>query len=608
MRILQRNRLRQGTGLLLLIACMAGVCGAQTHGPLMPADGAMIDLPMLRDPSLPLREVRVVFSPATKRLWVDAMARREYDLRMNAILALADVHRRGIAEMDDVPPMLVEPLVHDPDRNVRLAAARAIADFDYKDAAAAMLEASTASSNVGLDMIAVVDPALARWDYPPARKVWLERIALSDTAPVRAAYAMRCLGQVHAEEAIDPLLSVTRDRTTSDALRLSAARALGCMADSRIRDAAESLSGSDIGLEHLLAVSLLASDINHDIVPILKRLAGSEPVVAAHALAALNRIDPGIITGQFRELADTEDPTLRAEWARAAAATPSSESIDTLASSLADPDVDIRGIARDALIHFSEEEALHAQVRRVIASAVHGDDWRSLEQAALIIGVLGIEEHADRLVELLAYDRPETRLAAAGALCRLNVDSAFPAILTRIRTLSELALESGSQPQAYNAIARESTQLLMAIGQRRYEPAADVLRRYIPKHSGFDGMARGAAIYALGRIYENNEQSDLTELFRDRLADDAPIDPESVYVRRFAAIGLGRMRTANGLTTLKDFYSAEEQITSVAGACRWALMQIEPSELPPLKPIVEHLNGYFMESITDHGTGDGHGM
>jgi hypothetical protein len=135
----------------------------------------------------------------------------------------------------------------------------------------------------------------------------------------------------------------------------------------------------------------------------------------------------------------------------------------------------------------------------------------------------------------------------------------------------------------------------MALGELRYEPAAELLIRYIPKHSGFDGMARGAALYALGRIYEDRLRADLSTLFQERLADDTPIDPESAYVRRFAAIALGRMKAADGLDTLRAFYSADVQITSIAGASRWAIMQIEGGELPPLAPMVTRPHGYFLE-------------
>ena len=61
----------------------------------------------------------------------------------------------------------------------------------------------------------------------------------------------------------------------------------------------------------------------------------------------------------------------------------------------------------------------------------------------------------------------------------------------------------------------------MLIGEHRYEPANKLLREYIPKHS-FAPMTRAGAIYALGKIYEGNLQSDLAGLLTGRLSEPRP--------------------------------------------------------------------------------------
>ncbi|MEZ6191433.1 MAG: HEAT repeat domain-containing protein [Phycisphaerales bacterium] len=579
----------------LAICCHVQTGQAQTVGPLVPADGGIIDLPMLRDPTLPDREAVVDFDPGYKQLWIAALNRPEYDLRMNALLAFTDARLRGVAGLDDVAPLFVDKLADDPNRFVRLAAARALVAFDYDDAAAALLSASEDPNNVGLDMIAVVDPALADWDFAPARTVWLSRITGKEEATARASSAIQCLGQVRADEAVDTLLGVVRDASRPATLRLTAAQALGNMTDTRIESAVGDLIAGNRPIDRMLAVRMLASDPADEAHAHLVELAHDQPVVAAQALRNLNRLSPGTVASTLPDLRSSGDPNVRIEVVRSLAGTAASASVEGLIASLNDPDPGIRYLSRDALIQFGASESLGREVREACMGVLDGGDWRSLEQAVLIAGALHMEQSADRLIELLEHDRPETRLAAANALRELNLESTLPAIFERVQALTGLALESRGRPAEFQDFSAETTQLVMALAELRYEPAAELLVRYIPKHSGFDGMARGAALYALGRIYEDRLRADLSTLFQERLADDTPIDPESAYVRRFAAIALGRMKAADGLDTLRAFYSADVQITSIAGASRWAIMQIEGGELPPLAPMVTRPHGYFLE-------------
>lgn len=592
--------------MMLAMCCTANTCRSQAIGPIKPTDGGVIDLPMFRDPALTERKTIVVFDQRYKDLWRAALNRPEFDLRIDAIHAFIDVHERGVTGLDDLQPVFIDLLKNDPHRLVRLSAAMAIISYDFREAASELLKATEDPINVGPDMAAVVDPVLASWDYPPARSVWISRLDLPQSDPARAISAMHGLGIVRAEAAIDELLIVVENPQHSDTLRLAAAEALGWMNDRRIRLSTSHLTSSSRLIDRLLAVRMLNSDNTPEARMQLEILAQYEPIVAAPALGVLNKIDPEIVATKYAHLITSNDPNVRHEVVKALNATPTPSAMIALVTCLSDSDPGVRYLARDTLIRFGESDALSNEVRQACAVALAGHDWRSLEQAALIAGTLQLHESADRLIELMSHDRPESRLAASCALRQLNLEYSLPAIFDRVRALSDQALEAGIRPDEYKDIGAEATQLIMAIGQMRYEPAAELLKRYIPKHSGYDGMARGAALYALGLIYEDNRQPDLSKMFQERLADDTLIDPESGYVRRFAAIGLGRMKAVDGLDTLRDFYLADLQITSIAGASRWAIMQIESGDLPPLKPLVDRPGGYFLEPVGGHGVVVGH--
>ena len=145
-------------------------------------------------------------------------------------------------------------------------------------------------------------------------------------------------------------------------------------------------------------------------------------------------------------------------------------------------------------------------------------------------------------------------------------------------------------------IGRETTQLMMAMGDMDYRPAEPLMRRYIPKGS-FDVMARAAAIWALGKLREGRADSTLVTLLEGRLADIHPPVPEMEEVRRFSAIALGRMQDAAPLETLHSFLEMEQTNVEIGGACRWAIIQITGEQLPPLRPFDVDQTGWFLKPL-----------
>src|SRR5258705_39967 len=76
------------------------------------------------------------------------------------------------------------------------------------------------------DLRDLIEPALARWDYPPARDAWLARLA-DPAAPQRSlTLALRGLGAVREERAADRIRTLALSDRLAGPVRQEAARAL----------------------------------------------------------------------------------------------------------------------------------------------------------------------------------------------------------------------------------------------------------------------------------------------------------------------------------------------------------------------------------------------
>src|SRR4051794_14115417 len=163
---------RRATRFTLLVVCLAlGAC------PLPAAAGSSfeaIDSPMYRSPELPLQKTVFVFPEKATALWLRALEWPDADLRRQAADAFALAHRRGFKGFEAAVPALVKALERaDEHPAVRLAVARALITLDARGAAPSLLGKARKGD---LEMREAVEPALARWDYRPARAVWLERL------------------------------------------------------------------------------------------------------------------------------------------------------------------------------------------------------------------------------------------------------------------------------------------------------------------------------------------------------------------------------------------------------------------------------------------------
>src|SRR5205823_14354998 len=103
----------------------------------------------------------------------------EAEMRCRVAHAVVRAKQRGVEGLD----IFLTPFraaIDQPDQHptVRLAVARALVDLEARDAAPSLLRIARAE---GAEMRNFIEPALARWDYRPAREVWLDRLGEPET-------------------------------------------------------------------------------------------------------------------------------------------------------------------------------------------------------------------------------------------------------------------------------------------------------------------------------------------------------------------------------------------------------------------------------------------
>ena len=554
-----------------------------------------IDKVMYLDPVLSLPERTIVFSEKLLPLWLQALARDEAELQKKAVNSIATAHQRGMSGLVSTVPRITEALTRaDCHPMVRLAAAKTLVVLDARETAPLLMNLVTQQE---IEASQLIEPALAQWDYKPMREIWLERLNSHKSLRRQQLLAVNGLATVGETKAADSLLQLAVDRRERAQVRLESARAAGRLRTHGLHDAASRLvtDGSVRSLvDRLIAASLLVRHDGDDTRLLLMTLAvDPEPAVAAIALRRLIELDPGLISAMAERFTSSRDPNLRRLGAQSLVECPTLQAIKHLGPMLNDPHPDIRQYVRTSMLQLSEHEQFDGAVRDAATVMLASNQWRGLEQAAILLSHLDHEAAADRLIKLLEFPRPEVFVTAAWALRKIAVSNTLDAMLDRAVLISEA---DHKLKEVGEALPQQISQLFQAFGEMKFTKSHTLLRRYIPKNS-FHGEPRAAAIWALGYLYAGNAPNDLTEQLADRLTDLNPIKPERPVVRRMSAVSLGRMNSTQALPALREIVAIQFPGHITGHASVWAIDQITGEGIPEASlPDIE-ASGWFLEPI-----------
>ncbi|MDZ4684357.1 MAG: phycocyanin alpha phycocyanobilin lyase [Planctomycetaceae bacterium] len=540
---------------------------------------------MFTDPPIALPQPDRALEPGQLALWRQVLARPEVEYQRLAADAIGHAHRMGLPGMEDARPELRQVLI-DPkaDPTAVRAAALTLIALDTRDSAAELFEASRRS---GSDVRAVIEPALADWDYQPMRSVWRDRLDKASTTRRDLLLAAKGLATVRNAEALPALLNIVHASERTADVRLACARAAGELAETGLAaDAARLIQGTAPSLgQRLCAVALLSRQSSDDARQILTRAAqDAEPAVAAAALGRLYAIDPALVLPLVDRSLRNRAAEVRDWAARALIALPTPERIVTLADLLDDPHPDVRGRVREALFVLAQQAQLDPAVRQSAMQVVDQESWRGQEQAALLLAALDHKPAASRLVALLESPRPEVMIATAWGLRRLAIPETMPALLDKAQRQAVVQLEHSSQNPT--AVDRQVAHLFEALGLMKHEPTLPLLKQYVPKNYELGELSRGAAVWSLGMIHQDRPDDALASQLMGRIRDvGAPmIPPEMLIVRRMSAVSIGHMQAQSQLSAVREFLGPTVEMEEIEFALRWTVKELSGDELPLPEP------------------------
>jgi hypothetical protein len=540
-----------------------------------------IDDIMYHDPEFAESTTRVEFSDDLKLLWLQALARPDSELQRMAADTIALAHRSGMKGLDDTADKLTAVLQQERlEPTVRRAVVNALVTLDAKQVAKVFVE-NMASGSV--EIATIVEPALARWDYEPARVEWRQRLSDPEIERSRLQLAIKCLGIVKDADALPALLKIVNDVNAEVPLRLSAARAAAEIGQNELLAAANDLASVETGqpTTSLLAATLLAEQSGAEAVSILKRIAAVDAVaMSALALERLLAIDPSHVYEFIASSIRSTDVKIRRVGCTALVHRADADSIGQLAPMLDDPNPALRRDVSAWMLDLAEQAALHDVVIQSTMDVIARDNWRGLEQGLIVLAKLDHEPAAPRFIELLTHRRPEVAVTAAWGLRKLAVPDTLPAMLVQAERQTKQVVDNTLEGRYIAAIDLQLSQLFQAFGELGYGEAESLMRKFIPKTLLFGGEARPGAVWAIGKLNEGRVDEALASLLAARLADLDSLLPEVENVRCMSAIGIGRMKAESQSKVLRQFVV---EAPGIAGqACAWSLERMtgEVHEFP----------------------------
>ncbi len=578
--------------LLLKLICTISVLSVHVLGGA-PFVCAEIEPTFLMDtePKLEVPEPIQNFDPALSSLWMTALERSEADMQRMAAETIARGHQLGMSDLTQAIPRLETILVSESSHpTARYAAARALIVLESRGSSEKLFNASQTH---GSDLRQLIEPALAGWDYDPARAIWIERLSVTKTRPRELVLALRGLAQLREQSALPEILAIATDLSREPDLRLAAATAAGEIADSGLEGDAQRLAAdarTPLFVNQLCAIRLLARHQSSASERLLVELAAHpEPLVAGSALERLNEIDPALVVPLATTAIESTDVHVRQQGARAMLKLPEVDRIPSLSQLLADPHPDLRREVCEGLAQLSEQPEFDEPIREAALQILAGDRWQGHEQAALLLGTLEHQPAADRLVELLESTRVEVMIAAAWALRHVAVEATIPALLDKARRETERR-----QQETSPGIDEQIAHVFEALGVLNAQDAMPLLVQYIPKRKAMGERSRSAAIWALGRLNEETRDAELENAFNDRITDFPEKNPEYDLVKAMCAIALARMNAVEEAPMMREIVESEVLALPLGVALRWAVNDLTGEELPPPAPLSVGQEDWFL--------------
>ncbi len=553
-----------------------------------------VEFAMDRDPETIAPKAIMIFPENVLSLWLNALARPEAEMQRMAAETIAEAHAFDLPDIQKAKPALTKIVSAEASHSAaRFAAARALIVLDAKEAASVLFEAA---QRHGSDLRQLVEPALAKWKFEPARKIWRKRLTTPDTRQRDLILAIRSARESGDAECVETLLAIAHDPLRPVAARFEAARAVGSLTDSGLEEEALRFGNkASVSIfDRLCEVALLDRHRTDAAQATLLQLAqDAEPSVAAAALVSLNANDPSLVVPIAEQAMRNDDSNVRRQGVITFVARPTPERVVVLARMLDDLHSGLRATVRESLFRLSQTAQLDTSIREGTSAVLASGSWRGQEQAALLLAALDHKPAAGRLVELLESPRDEVLISAAWGLRKLAVPESLPAILDKAFRQTEFRKKAEPRP----SLDLQVGLLFEALGLMKHAPAEELLRRYIPKDMTMGLQSRTAAIWALGHLHAGQPDEELAKLLFERLTDPSLFPPELESVRTMSVVSMARMKTRTQAEPTQNFLFGKGPPETMNLKIRWALQEMTGEKFPDLKPAIVTRSGWFLEPV-----------
>ncbi|MBI2478240.1 MAG: hypothetical protein HYV60_06240 [Planctomycetia bacterium] len=343
------------------------------------ADDDRVDDIMYRDPAFTEATVRLEFSDEFEPLWLQALARPDSELQRMAADTIALAHRSGMPGLEDTADELLNVLQQDQlAPTVRRAVVHALVTLDARQAAKVFAENMASGS---IEIANIVEPALAHWDYEPARAVWRQRLVDPEIERSRLQLAIQCLGIAKDAVALPVLLRIVKDVNAEVPIRVSAARASAEISHNDLIIAANELASAEVGqpTASVLAATLLTKEDGTEAVSTIKRLAAVNSVtVSGLALRRLFEIDPSHVYDLSALAVRSTDVNIRRVGCAALAHRGDAEAIRQLAPMLNDTNPSLRREVSEWMLQLAKQPTLLDAVIQSTSSTTNRSRHASL--------------------------------------------------------------------------------------------------------------------------------------------------------------------------------------------------------------------------------------
>ncbi|WP_157605191.1 HEAT repeat domain-containing protein [Schlesneria paludicola] len=554
------------------------------------------DFQMETDPEFHALPFTKDFRRDFKGVWLQALQRPEADYQRMAAETVARAHEHGIPDLNQLVPALEKILTAPQSHSTaRYAAARALIVLQSRDSAAILLEAGIQH---GSDLRQLTEPALAEWDFTPARAVWTKRIQSPQTFPRDFILALRGLGRTREANVLPLVSKIAMDPLRPAHVRLEAAHAAGEISESGLEADADALAQDrrvNPLINRLCAVQLLTRHSSEQSRQLLFELARDpEPSLAVAALKRLNEIDPDLVLPLAEQAMQNADPLVRQEGANAYLHRPTPERVNRLTRLIDDDHPPLRQRVAESVYRLAEDPQLGEVIRAEAVQVLAGDRWQGQLQAILVLGMLDHKPAADRFVVLMESPRSDVRIHAAWGLRKLAEPRTIPVIVEKIRALTD-----ERQTRSVPGLDEQVAHLFEACGKMQAKDAEPLMLQYVPRDSTRSkDVSRGAAIWALGQLHEGNLDESLADALIDRVQDSGLKPPESPLVKQMAVVALVRMRATKYASDLKSSLGLHSPALPLDLAARWGFHELTGEQLPPAVPRTYPDGVWFLEPLT----------